>query len=248
MGIRHSGAWKDPFYDLRHQGAWKGVQELSVREGGVWKPYWVASPDFVFTEMNQPTNFEDSSGANNGSYFSFVTSPRVYGDRSFRLDAPSTTSSRTLTWEDSPVYTDQQALALVRYNATAVSASRPGGISLRANINNSEGYHIGIEDGSRIRIREVQSGGASSILGTWNGFDPLANTWFWFRAMAIGNQIMIRAWQYGNLEPGNWPLTVTGNDFSAGQLAVFTNSADSGRVFWDYLAFTDNTDLLIPIP
>jgi len=140
----------------------------------------------------------------------------VGGKRLRQTISPATNAWRILTWDRLDGSEDIDISVKFRNTVSTGTVTTLLGVRIGGTAGNELGYTLHHSNTGFILRKHTPSLVALDSVG----FPFVANEWYWFRFRIVGNQLMAKAWQDGNVEPQNFQLNAIDNDFTSGFVGV----------------------------
>lgn len=165
----------------------------------------------------------------------------LYGDgAAFDQDAidlgGSTAQRALLSYDDVDAADDVEILTLFRSSDTNGNQFRSYARAKTDGDGNENGYYAELFDGSNLRIRKYDGSGDITAIDA-AAFGWSADTDYWVRFRANGEDFKARGWERGTDEPDSWTEEVTDSEYSSGDWNGIGYYAESTSKLFSWVSF-----------
>jgi hypothetical protein len=139
-----------------------------------------------------------------------------------------------LSYDPPGEFTDGEILALHRLNYDDSGIDYGMGLCLRGSGDSvsETGYLVNWDLGAQV-FRVMRYNAASGVTINTHAFAFAYNQWVWTRFRVASSAVKVRAWLYGNTEPGGWTAELTDTVLSGpGRAGIFSYDGVADEYAW----------------
>lgn len=186
------------------------------KPGGDSGPSWTSKTDFSeYTIGEFPNDWELVGGNSSWTVENDENSP---GGKALEHSEDADTY---IQWVGEGQFTDVIAETVTQINGDDSNNLRSY-IILRGVDGDDDGYLFGFRTNGTLYIRR-RTGISSTIIAS-KPYDYIENSLVHIKAKAIGEEVKVKVWDYGEDEPSAWDLEVSDSEHSSGYCGLYKRS------------------------